>query len=103
MPDKQPNTPSANIPTPKHAPVRAEKAVPAIPSPSAKGIVSGGKATLEATSVNASIPGKGAPSVAQAFPANPLAAGSTQVTHIILHLLLCHALHGDECTLSTHT
>ncbi|KAL0044569.1 hypothetical protein WJX82_000941 [Trebouxia sp. C0006] len=78
VPDKQPNTPSANIPTPKHAPVRAEKAVPAIPSPSAKGIVSSGKATLEATSVNASIPGKGAPSVAQAFPANPLAAGSTQ-------------------------
>ena len=99
VPDKQPNTTPAHIPIPKHAPAGAGKAVPACPSPSAKGIVSSGKATP----VKASIPGKGAPSVAQAFPAGPPAAASNQVIHIVLQLLLCNALHGGECTVSTHT
>ena len=93
VPDKQPINPAANIPTPKHAHVGARKAVPAFPSPSAKGIVSG----VKATPANASTPGKGAPSVAQAFPANP-AAGSSQVIHFVLQLLLCNALHGGNCT-----
>ncbi|DBA96124.1 TPA: hypothetical protein ACH3X1_015610 [Trebouxia sp. C0004] len=53
-----PSNKAANIPTPKHAPVGAGKAVPAFPSPSAKGIVSSG----QATPANAYIPGKGAPS-----------------------------------------
>jgi len=94
VPDKQPNNTPANIPTPKHAPVGAGKAVPAFPSPSAKGIVSSGKATP----ANASIPGKGAPSVAQTSPANPAAAGSSQVIDIVLQLLFCNALHGADCT-----
>ena len=92
VPDKQPNNLAANIP--KLPRVGAGKAVHAFPSPSAKGIVSSGKAT----SAKASSPGKGAPSDAQAFPANPPAAGSSQVIHIELQLLLCEALHGGECT-----
>ena len=83
MPNKQPNNLAANMPTPKHAPVGAGKAVPVLLSSSAKGIVSSGK---------------GAPSAAQSSPANPLAAGSSQVIHIVLQLLLCDALHGGECT-----
>jgi hypothetical protein len=91
-PDKQPNNMAATIPTPRYAPVGAGKAVPAFPSPAAKGMVSSGKATLEASTANASIPGKGAPSVAQALPASPPAAGSSQVIHNVLILLLCSAL-----------
>jgi len=83
VPDKQPKNTAAYIPTPKLPPVGAGKAVPAFPSPSAKG------------SVNS---GKGAPSVAQTSPASPPAAGSSQVIHIVLQLLLCNALHGDYCT-----
>ncbi len=98
VPDKQPKNTAANIPNPKHAPGGAGKAVPAFPSPSAKGIVSSGKATP----ANASIPGKGAPS-AQAFPAKPPAAASSQVIHIVLQLLLCNIPRGGECTMSTHT
>ncbi|DBA66996.1 TPA: hypothetical protein ACH3X2_002104 [Trebouxia sp. C0005] len=63
VPNKQPNNMAANIPTPKVPPVGADKALPAFPSPSAKCIES---------------IGKGAPSAAQASPANPPAAGSSQ-------------------------
>ncbi len=93
LPVKQPDNRAANIPTLKLTPVGAGKAVPACPSPSAKGIVSSGKATP----VKASIPGKGAPSVAQAFPAGPPAAASSQVIHVVLQLPLCDALYGGEC------
>ena len=92
VPDQQPNNPAATICTPKHAPAGAGKA--AFPTPSAKGIVSSGKATT----ANASRPGKGAPSAAQASPATSPAAGSSQVNHIVLQLLLCDALHCGECT-----
>ncbi len=94
MPDKQPNNAAANTPTPKHAPVGAGKAVPAFPSPAAKGIVSSGKATP----ANTFNPGKGAPSAAKASPANPAAAGSIKVIHIVLQLQWCNALHGGGCT-----
>ena len=94
VPDKQPNNTAANIPTPKHAPVETGQAVPAFPAPSAKGVVSSGKATT----ASASMPGKGAPSAAQASPATSPAAGSSQVNHIVLQLLLCDALHLGECT-----
>jgi hypothetical protein len=96
VPDKQPNNTAATIPTPKHAPVGA---VPAFPSPSAKGIVSSGKATP----ASASISGKGSPSAAQTPRATSPAAGSSQVIHIVLQLLLCNALYGGECTVLTHT
>ena len=94
VPDKQPKNTAANIPTPKLAPVGAGKAVPAFPTPSAKGIVSSGKAT-PATAFN---PGKGAPSAAKASPATSPAAGSNKVIHIVLQLLLCGALHGGKGT-----
>ncbi len=95
VPDKQPNNTAATIPTPKHAPVGG---VPAFPSPSAKGTVSSGKATP----ANASIPGKGAFSAAQAFPAEPPAAASSQVIHIVLQLLFCNILlHAGDCTADT--
>ncbi|DBB01807.1 TPA: hypothetical protein ACH3X1_000420 [Trebouxia sp. C0004] len=74
VPDKQASNKAANIPTPKHAPVGAGKAVPAFPSPSANGVVSSGKATP----ANASIPGKGALPAAKASPAKPPAAGSNK-------------------------
>jgi len=99
VPDKQPNTTAATIPTPKHAPVGAGKAVPAFPSPSAKGIVSSG----EATPASASISEKGSPYAAQTPRATSPAAGSSQVIHIVLQLLLCNALYGGECTVLTHT
>jgi len=60
VPDKQPNNLAANIPNPNLAPVGAGKAVPAFPSPYAKGIVSSEQAT----------------------PAP--AAGSSQVIHTVL-------------------
>ncbi|KAA6417998.1 MAG: hypothetical protein FRX49_11998 [Trebouxia sp. A1-2] len=63
VPNKQANNMAANIPPPKPSPVGADQALPAFPSPSAKCIESGGK---------------GAPSAAQASPANPPAAGSSQ-------------------------
>ncbi|KAL0039269.1 hypothetical protein WJX79_000928 [Trebouxia sp. C0005] len=63
VPNKQPNNMAANIPTPKPSPVGADKALPAFPSPSAKGIVSSGQGALSA---------------AQASPANPPAVGSSQ-------------------------
>jgi len=97
VPDKQPINPAANIPTPKHAHVGAGKAVPALPSPSANGVVGSGRATF----VNTSNSGKAAPSVAQSSPANPLAAGSSKVIHIVLQLLSCNALHNCHCTAQT--
>ena len=72
VPNKQPKNTAANSPTPKLTPVGAGKAVPAFPSPSAKGIVSIGKGA-------------------------PPAAGSSQVIYIVLQLPLCDALHGGEC------
>jgi len=81
-PDKQPKSTAANIPTPKLPPAGAGEAVPASSSPSAKGIVNSGK---------------GAPSAAQTSPANPPAAGSSQVIHFVLQLPLRDALHGGEC------
>ena len=77
VPNKQPNNMAANIPTPKVPPVGADKALPAFPSPSAKGIVSSGQGALSA---------------AQASPANPPAVGSSQVLYIVLQLPLCDGI-----------
>ena len=41
---------------------------------------------------------KHAPAGAGKAPATSPAAGSSQVNHIVLQLLLCDALHRGECT-----